>query len=166
MADGIVKVELCGKVPLAIVCVLATDIVRVKGEESLIWRHAGRTAVKKLHCEIELWSWLSDKRRIRCDTWNAPYFASSLSENQTSAGGRGICLQSPLWKEEWRALLPRQDRARGHRHMGLSPSHQKLAPKRAHYVETRPIAPAAGRRHRDPNRCLVDLGEVCLVDDM
>ena len=58
MTDGIVKIELSGKVPLAIVCVLATDIVRVKGEESLIWRHAGRAAIKKLHCEVELEGWL------------------------------------------------------------------------------------------------------------
>jgi hypothetical protein len=54
MTDGIVEIELGGKVPLAVVCVLATDVVRVKGEKGLIWRHAGRTAVEKLHCEIEL----------------------------------------------------------------------------------------------------------------
>jgi len=54
VTDSVVEIKLGGKVPLAVVCMLATDIVRVKGEEGLIWRHAGRTAVKKLHCEVEL----------------------------------------------------------------------------------------------------------------
>jgi hypothetical protein len=53
-----------------------------------------------------------------------------------------------------------QGRALDHRHMGLSPGHRKLAPKRAHChcVKTRLIVPAGGR-YRDPNRYLVDLGK-------
>jgi hypothetical protein len=54
MADGIVKVKLGGKVPFAVVCVLATDIVGMKGKKCLVGRHSGRAAVKELHREVKL----------------------------------------------------------------------------------------------------------------
>jgi hypothetical protein len=37
MTNGIVEIKLCSKVPLAVICVLAPDVVRVKGKECLIW---------------------------------------------------------------------------------------------------------------------------------
>ena len=45
LPNGIVKVELSGKIPFAIVCVLTTDIISVKGEEGLVRRHAGGSGV-------------------------------------------------------------------------------------------------------------------------
>jgi len=54
MTNGVVEIKLGGKVPLAVVCVLPPDIIRVEGEECLIGGHAGCTAVKQLHCEVEL----------------------------------------------------------------------------------------------------------------
>jgi hypothetical protein len=46
MTNGVIEIQLGGKVPLAIICVLAPDIIRVEGEECLIGGHAGCTAVK------------------------------------------------------------------------------------------------------------------------
>ena len=45
LSDGIVEVELSGKIPLAVVCMLAANIIGMKGEEGLIRRHAGGTGV-------------------------------------------------------------------------------------------------------------------------
>ena len=45
LPNGIIKVKLSGKIPLAIICVLATDIISVKGEKGLVRRHAGGTGV-------------------------------------------------------------------------------------------------------------------------
>jgi len=54
MTDSIVKIELGSKVPLAVICMLPPDVVRMKGEECLVGRHARRTAIKKVHREVEL----------------------------------------------------------------------------------------------------------------
>jgi hypothetical protein len=54
MTNGIVEIKLGSKVPLAVICVLAPDVVRVKSEECLVGGHAGRTAVKQVHREVEL----------------------------------------------------------------------------------------------------------------
>jgi len=54
MTDSVVEIKLSSKVPLAIICVLASDVVRMKGEECLIWGHTRRTTVKQLHREVEL----------------------------------------------------------------------------------------------------------------
>jgi hypothetical protein len=54
MTDGIVEIELGGKVPLAVICMLPPDIVRVKCEECLVGGHPRRTAVKQVHREVEL----------------------------------------------------------------------------------------------------------------
>lgn len=45
LPNGIVKIELSGEVPLAVVRVLATDIISMESEEGLIRRHAGGTRV-------------------------------------------------------------------------------------------------------------------------
>ena len=45
-------------VPLAVVGVLAADVVRVEGQEGLVRRHTRRAAVEELHHEIEL-LWVS-----------------------------------------------------------------------------------------------------------
>ena len=55
----IVKIKLGSKVPLAVICVLAPDVVCMKREECLVGRHARCTAVKQVHPsrEVELrWS--------------------------------------------------------------------------------------------------------------
>ena len=57
MTNGIVKIKLGSKVPLAVICVLAPDVVRVEGKECLVGGHARRTAVKQVHREVEL-RWL------------------------------------------------------------------------------------------------------------
>jgi hypothetical protein len=54
MTDSVVEIKLGGKVPLAVICVLATDIVRVESEQCLVGGHARCTAVKQLHREVEL----------------------------------------------------------------------------------------------------------------
>jgi len=56
MTNNIVEIKLGSKVPLAVICVLAPDVVRVKDEECLVG-HARRTAVKQVHREVEL-RWL------------------------------------------------------------------------------------------------------------
>ena len=55
MTDGIVKIELGSKVPLAVICVQPSDVIHVKCEECLVGGHARRTAVKQVHHEVELW---------------------------------------------------------------------------------------------------------------
>ena len=54
MTDGIVKIELDSKVPLAVICVQPPDVIHVKCEECLVGGHARRTAVKQVHREVEL----------------------------------------------------------------------------------------------------------------
>jgi hypothetical protein len=54
MTNGIIEIKLGSKVPLAVICVLPPDVVRVKGEECLVGRHARRTAIKQVHREVEL----------------------------------------------------------------------------------------------------------------
>jgi hypothetical protein len=54
MANSIIKVKLCSKVPLAIVCVLTTNIVGMEGEKGLIGRHLRYTAVKEVYCKVKL----------------------------------------------------------------------------------------------------------------
>jgi hypothetical protein len=54
MTNGIVEIKLGSKVPLAVICVLAPDVVRVEGEECLVGGHARRTTVKQVHREVEL----------------------------------------------------------------------------------------------------------------
>jgi hypothetical protein len=49
MANGIVKVELGGKVKSMVTCVLAADVVPMKGEKWLIRRHSERAASKEVH---------------------------------------------------------------------------------------------------------------------
>jgi hypothetical protein len=49
MANGIVKVELGGKVKSMVACVLAADVVPMKGEKWLIRRHSERAASKEVH---------------------------------------------------------------------------------------------------------------------
>jgi len=45
LPNGVVKIELGGKVPFPIVCMLTTDVISVEGEEGLIRGHAGGTGV-------------------------------------------------------------------------------------------------------------------------
>lgn len=54
LADGIVKVELGGEIPFAIIGIVTTNVISVETEECLIGRHVWRLAVEKLHQEIEL----------------------------------------------------------------------------------------------------------------
>lgn len=54
MTNSIVEIQLGSKVPLAVICMLPPDVVRMKGEECLVGRHSRRTAVKQVHREIEL----------------------------------------------------------------------------------------------------------------
>ena len=54
LSHGVVKVELRRKIPLPVVRMLATDVVGVEGEESLVRCHTRCSAVKQLHGEIEL----------------------------------------------------------------------------------------------------------------
>jgi hypothetical protein len=54
MANSIIEVKLCSKVPLAIVCVLTTDIVGMEGEKCLIGRHLRYAAVKEVHRKVKL----------------------------------------------------------------------------------------------------------------
>lgn len=49
LADGVVEVELSGKVPLAVVGVLSSDVVGVEGEEGLVGRHARGARVELDH---------------------------------------------------------------------------------------------------------------------
>jgi hypothetical protein len=46
MTNGIIEIKLGSKVPPAVICVLAPDVVRVKSQECLVGGHAQRTAVK------------------------------------------------------------------------------------------------------------------------
>jgi hypothetical protein len=54
LADCIIKIELSGKVPLAVVRVGATDIISVKGGKRLFRGGAGSTRVEELHEKIKL----------------------------------------------------------------------------------------------------------------
>jgi len=54
LTDSIVEIELCGEIPLAIVCMLAANVVCMEGEEGLVWTHAGSSRVELLHEEIKL----------------------------------------------------------------------------------------------------------------
>ena len=45
LANGVVKIELGGKVPFPIVCVLTANVISVEGEEGLIGGHAGGARV-------------------------------------------------------------------------------------------------------------------------
>ena len=45
LPNGVVKIELSGKVPFPIVCMLTTDVISVEGEEGLIGGHAGGARV-------------------------------------------------------------------------------------------------------------------------
>jgi hypothetical protein len=54
MANSIIEVKLCGKVPLAIVCVLTTNVVGMEGEKCLIGRHSRCMAVKEVHHKVKL----------------------------------------------------------------------------------------------------------------
>jgi hypothetical protein len=45
LPNGVVKIELSGEVPFAIVCMLTTDIISVESEEGLVRRHAGGAGV-------------------------------------------------------------------------------------------------------------------------
>ena len=49
LADRVVEVELGGKVPLAVVGVLAADVVGVEGQQGLVRGHAGRARVELDH---------------------------------------------------------------------------------------------------------------------
>ena len=64
MANSIVEVKLCGKVPLAIVCMLTTDIVGMEGEKCLIGRHSRCMAVKEVHHKVKL----KEKNPLGTDT--------------------------------------------------------------------------------------------------
>ena len=44
-SDRVVEVKMGRKVPFAVVGIVATNIVGMKGKESLIWRHAGGSRV-------------------------------------------------------------------------------------------------------------------------
>jgi hypothetical protein len=54
MANGIIKIKLGGKVPLAVICMLTANIVGMEREKCLVGRHPGRTTVKEVHCKVEL----------------------------------------------------------------------------------------------------------------
>jgi len=45
LPNGVIKIELSGKVPFPIVCMLTTDIISVEGEEGLVGGHAGGAGV-------------------------------------------------------------------------------------------------------------------------
>ena len=49
LADSIVQVELGGEVPLAVVGVFATDVVRVQGQQGLLWAHTTSSRVEQNH---------------------------------------------------------------------------------------------------------------------
>jgi hypothetical protein len=53
LTDGIIEIELSGKIPFAIVCVLTADVVGVQRQERLVGRHSGSSGVEKLHKEVE-----------------------------------------------------------------------------------------------------------------
>ena len=57
MADGIIEVELRGKVPFAVVGVGSTTVVCMAGEEGLFGRHSGSATVEEIHEEVELGVW-------------------------------------------------------------------------------------------------------------
>jgi hypothetical protein len=54
LPDSVVKVELGGKVPFAVISMLAADVISVKGQKGLVGGHAGSSRVEKLHCEVKL----------------------------------------------------------------------------------------------------------------
>jgi hypothetical protein len=54
LANGVVKIELSGETPLAIVGVLTADVVRMECEERLIWGHTGRPRIEEVHGGIKL----------------------------------------------------------------------------------------------------------------
>ena len=54
MANGVVEVELGGKIPFTVVGIWTTNVIRMEGEESLICSHSGRSRVEELHSEIKL----------------------------------------------------------------------------------------------------------------
>lgn len=68
LADGVVEVELCGEVPLPVVRVLTTDVVRMHGEKCLIRSHARRSRIKEGHQKVELSSLRVSARRWK-QTW-------------------------------------------------------------------------------------------------
>jgi hypothetical protein len=47
------EVKLGGKVPLTVVCALATDFVSVKGKKCLVGRNLGRAAIEEVHGKVE-----------------------------------------------------------------------------------------------------------------
>lgn len=51
-SDGIVEVELRGKVPFSVVGVFTTDIVGVEGEKSLVGRHSRRSRIELDHEKV------------------------------------------------------------------------------------------------------------------
>ena len=52
-SNRVVQIKVGGKVPLAVVGVVAADVVGVKGEESLVGRHARCTRIEQSHQVIE-----------------------------------------------------------------------------------------------------------------
>ena len=54
LPNSVVKIELGGKVPFTIVCVLTTNVISVEGEEGLIGRHAGGAGVQLVHQKVKL----------------------------------------------------------------------------------------------------------------
>ena len=45
LPNGVIKIELSGEIPFAVVCMLATDVISVEGKEGLIGGHAGGPGV-------------------------------------------------------------------------------------------------------------------------
>jgi len=53
LANGIVEIELSSKVPFAIISMLASNIIGVDGDKSLIRTHARCAGIEKVHQEIK-----------------------------------------------------------------------------------------------------------------
>lgn len=54
LANSIIEIELGREIPLAVVGMLAANVVGMKGEEGLIWTHSRSAGIKELHSEVKL----------------------------------------------------------------------------------------------------------------